>query len=223
MLTRSTLALPFTMVADTKRRKVSQPANHTDDATLLNTFLTGEDDAFLVLFRRHNQRLFTYCLKIVGDQGLAEDVTQEMWERVIGLREKPQEVRNPVGLFLRIARNLCLDHLKKNRRLVPLDDSDEYNHPAGKGEELSELEEMAVAALDRLPFEYREVLVLNLYCGYRFDEIAVMMGKSSEAIWAQASRGRAQLRKIVAQEIEARGGNSGQGTRPGRNRMEGKS
>jgi DNA-directed RNA polymerase specialized sigma24 family protein len=63
------------------------------------------------------------------------------------------------------------------------------------------LEELALASLEKLSFEYREVLVLNLYCGYRFDEIAAMTGKTPDAIWARASRARAQLRKMVASAI----------------------
>jgi DNA-directed RNA polymerase specialized sigma24 family protein len=63
------------------------------------------------------------------------------------------------------------------------------------------MEELALTALDALPFETREILVLNLYAGYRFDEIAAMLGKSPDAIWARASRGRAQLRTIIAEQI----------------------
>lgn len=183
---------------------MSRSTSASNDLDLFNRFLTGEDEAFVMLFRQHNQRLHTYCLKILGDAEAAEDVTQEMWEKVIGLREKPQEVRSPLGLFFRMARNLCLDHLRKSRRLVPLDDSEEQQMHAEEAQtELTELEEIAVAALDKLSMDYREVLVLNLYCGYRFDEIAVMMGKSPDAVWAQASRARVQLRKIVAKELDA--------------------
>jgi len=168
------------------------------DASLFERFLTGEDDAFVELFRRHNRRLFTYAMKLLGDQQQAEDITQELWERVIKLRTSPPHVRNPVGFFIRIARNLCLDQMKRRRRTVALDDIDEARHPSSAAEERTELEEIATAALDRLPFDQREVLVLNIYCGYRFDEIATMLGTSPDAIWARASRARIQLRKIVA-------------------------
>lgn len=201
MMGRYTLAVPFTAIAEPERRRVSRSTSASSDLDLFNRFIAGEDEAFVMLFRQHNQRLHTYCLKILGDAEAAEDVTQEMWEKVIGLREKPQEVRSPIGLFFRMARNLCLDHLRKSRRLVPLDDPEEQMRAGEERTDLTELEEMAVAALDKLSMDYREVLVLNLYCGYRFDEIAAMMGKSPDAVWAQASRARAQLRKIVAKEL----------------------
>ncbi|MEO6049426.1 MAG: RNA polymerase sigma factor [Candidatus Kapaibacterium sp.] len=163
--------------------------------------MNGDDGAFITLFRKHNQRLHMYCLKIVGTLEQAEDITQEMWERVIQLRAEPRQVYNPLGFFLTISRNLCLDHLRKRKRHLPFAELDESVHAAGGG--LTELEETAVALLDQLPFEYREVLVLNLYCGYRFDEIAAMMGKSPEAIWTRASRGRAQLRRMIATTMES--------------------
>jgi RNA polymerase sigma-70 factor (ECF subfamily) len=178
-----------------------------EDAALFERFLNGEDEAFVTLFRRHNRRLFTYAAKILGSHEQAEDITQELWERVIQIRSNPQQIHNPAGFFVRMARNLCLDHLKRDRRTVRLDDADDSPHRVATTE-LTEMEEIAVAALDGLPFESREVLVLNLYCGYRFDEIATMLGKSPDAVWARASRARAQLRKIVAAEMEGdrRGG-----------------
>src|SRR5687768_1835367 len=80
----------------------------TDEAALLVDFIGGDDTAFIELFDRHNQRLYLYCLKILGDEQQAEDVLQELWERVIRLRLKPPEhpVQTPAAFFVTIARNL---------------------------------------------------------------------------------------------------------------------
>lgn len=167
------------------------------DTDLFGRFLAGDDRAFRDLFHRHNGRLLLYCRKIVGNGAQAEDLTQEMWAKVIELRRRPSEVRNPVGLLLRIARNLCIDHLRKGQRLLSLADLDDESVPDHTVRQPSEMEERALIALERLPFEYREVMVLNLYCGYRFDEIASMLDKSSEAVWAMASRARRKLREMI--------------------------
>lgn len=179
----------------TSAPEAGDPAN---DAVSFQRFLDGENDAFLALFRKYNQRLFVYCLKILGNREQAEDTTQEMWERIIQLRRAPQQVRNPGGLFLRVARNLCIDHLRARRPTVPLEDLNEEALTGLAPREPTEREEVALMMLDKLPFEYREVLILNLYCGYRFDEIAAMTGKTPDAIWARASRARAQLRTMVS-------------------------
>lgn len=170
----------------------------TDDAAVMNRFLAGDDAAFAELFDRHNHRLYVYSLKLLGDPNQAEDLTQELWERVIRLRQQPQDVRTPIAFFLRIARNLCLNQIKSRRPVTSLSSLPESAHPAdGTIQERSEMEEAVHRALAKLPFEYREVLVLNAYCGYRYEEIAVMLGKSSASIWMRASRARAQLRKGV--------------------------
>jgi RNA polymerase sigma-70 factor (ECF subfamily) len=169
----------------------------SDDALFFDRFLAGDDVAFAELFDRHNHRLFVYCMKFVGDAEQAEDITQELWERVIRLRLNPQPVHNPGGYLLTMARNLCINHVKRKRHMTRLDDLSEAQHPAGEGEKGSDLEDAVRIALTRLPEEYREVLILNAYCGYRFDEIATMLGKSADSIWMRASRARTKLRKEV--------------------------
>jgi RNA polymerase sigma-70 factor (ECF subfamily) len=173
-----------------------------EDARLFASFLAGDDTAAIRIFKKYNRRLFIYCAKMIGSSEQAEDLTQEIWERVIRLRSDPPTVLNPTGFLLRAARNACINHLRSRRHLLPLGDLDEAAHPSYMpGEKENEMEERVVRGLDKLSLKYREVLVLNVYCGYRFDEIAGMLGKSSEAIWARASRARAQLRTIVADSL----------------------
>lgn len=194
-----------------KRRTAvaDRTASDSDDSVLLHRFLTGDDDAFLTLFYRHNRRIVTYCLKMVGRIELAEDLAQETWARVIALRNRPSDVYNPVGFLLRVARNLCLDHIRARKTHLSIDELHESAHPVQTLPEFSELEEMALAALDQLPFKYREVLVLQMYCGYKLEEIAEMLGKTPDAIWARASRARAQIRDIVMKQCGVHNSHNG--------------
>lgn len=178
------------------------PGSPHQPDSVFERFLAGDDEAFVLLYREHHHRLHTYCLKITGVQAQADDIMQEIWERVIRMRSAPPALRNPAAFLVRMARNLCLDSLKARRRLLPLASLPEAAHPAELPAERSEREEVVLAALEKLSIDYREVLVLNLYCGYRFEEIATMLGKSPEAIWARASRARIQLRKLVVTAIE---------------------
>lgn len=189
-----------------KRVEVHSPTNVQEDREYFQRFIEGDDVAFHALFKKYNQRLYLYALKILGNEEQAHDILQEMWERIIMMRTAPQEVQNPGGLFLRVTRNLCIDHLRARRPLLPLDEVEETAQFVYTPHEPSELEELALESLNKLSFEYREVLVLNLYCGYRFDEIAAMTGKTPDAIWARASRARAQLRKMVAAAIDVEDG-----------------
>ena len=140
---------------------------------------------------------------MVGSAQIAEDMVQETWIRLIGLRNQPkQEIHNPVGLLIQIARNLCLDHIKSQRKRQSLDNLYEQASGSYTMRELTAREEIVRCCLDQLSFDYRETLVLNMYSGYTFEEIASMLGKSPDAIWARASRARKKLRELVVAEIE---------------------
>jgi RNA polymerase sigma-70 factor, ECF subfamily len=175
------------------------------EAILFKDFLSGDDAAFTKLFKAHNQRIFAYCYKMLGSEEQAQDVAQEVWEKVIDLRKEPPLVENPVGFLMRITRNKCLDVIKLRKNNSSLSDLDDHQHPFEEERESSDEEEIVLRALEKLPDEQREVLVLNIYSGYRFDEIAEMLGKSPDAIWARASRGRAALRKMVLEAMSGKG------------------
>jgi RNA polymerase sigma-70 factor (ECF subfamily) len=177
----------------------------TPEAILFKDFLSGDDAAFTTLFKAHNQRIFAYCYKMLGSEEQAQDVAQEVWEKVIDLRKEPPLVENPVGFLMRITRNKCLDVIKLRKNNSSLSDLDDHQHPFEEERESSDEEEIVLRALEKLPDEQREVLVLNIYSGYRFDEIAEMLGKSPDAIWARASRGRAALRKMVLEAMSGKG------------------
>ncbi len=193
------LSASLPRAAEQEQRTVAVPAPPSEEAILFEKFISGDDIAAIKVFKRYNRPLFVYCLKFLGNEEQAQDVTQEVWERTVRLRQKPIEVHSPMGFLLRIARNLCLNHIKARRLTVDVANLEEAAHPSYTMHgETSDLEDLAVSSLDKLSFDYREVLILNLYCGYRFDEIAVMLEKSPDSIWMRASRARAQLRKIVA-------------------------
>ena len=161
-------------------------------------FLSGDDNAAMYFFRAYNRKLFLYCAKLVNNMHAAEDITQEVWERIIKLRSQTQpEISNPGGFMFTIARNLCLNHIKLKKHTIPLDAISEMEIPHEYQPGSTEVEELVNSSLDTLKFEDKELLVLNMYCGYRFDEIANMMGMSPNAIWTRASRARAQLRDRV--------------------------
>lgn len=169
------------------------------DVDAFQRFLHGEDRALIELFDRHNHKLFTYCLQFVHDRVRAEDITQELWERLIRLRAKGGlNASNPVGLMLTMVRNMCLDELRRNRNHSQLDSLSDGNHPIDAIPELSHMEELVILALPHLPEAQREVLMLNAYSGYRFDEIAEMLNEPVGAIRTRAWRARTHLARIVS-------------------------
>lgn len=191
-----------------QKLRIMKPARERENAfvvlseeELFEAFLRGSDDAFVELHRRLQPRLLMYAGRMLDSDEGAQDVAQTVWERVIGMRRKPPSTHSPVGLIITITRNLCLDLLKSpRRRQVPLELLRETEHPVTDGP--GEMAEIVEEELRLLPLDAREVLVMNIYMGYRFDEIAAMIGKTPEAIWTRASRARSELRRRIARRIE---------------------
>lgn len=201
MIDSNTLAIPGSAVEQAGASRKNSPSEK--DIDLFARFISGEDAALMEIFDRHTHRLYLYCLKFVGDRGVAEDLVQDLWERVIKMRTRSSEPPpNPLGLLYRIARNLSLNSIRDRRQLSSLDALPEWQHPSVSTREMSQQEELVVAALEHLPLPQREVLILNAYSGYRFDEIAEMLGEPVGAIRTRAWRARVQLGRVVSALIE---------------------
>ncbi len=147
---------------------------------------------------------------------------QELWERVIALRAKrgrggraggtdpstssgqalrESAIDSPLAFLFRMVKNLIIDNHRRSieTREIVEDDMQTTSHAN------SDIECIILEAFEKLPFEDREVLVLNIYSGYKFGEIAEMQGKSVDAVWARASRARKQLRQIVMDDAKRLG------------------
>jgi RNA polymerase sigma-70 factor (ECF subfamily) len=137
----------------------------------------------------------------------AEDVLQTMWERVLKLRAKGSlaEIENFGAFLFRALTNEAVDTLRRRRETVSIDtvESNAADDAASSETPFAKMNAYVLAAFDALSDEHREVLILQLYCGYELSEIADMLQKSRDAIWARASRARNELRKRVA-ELAAR-------------------
>jgi RNA polymerase sigma-70 factor, ECF subfamily len=164
------------------------------DAELLERFLSGEDSAFDPLYAEYNQRIYAYVARMIGDDDAAKDITQHVWERVIDLRANVEReaVANVGGFLFTLARNLSLDHLRKQKKFTEMDSADHLAQATSSRDDA----ELVALALRQLPEETREILVLNYYSGYSFEEIAELLGKKPNAIWTRASRARRQLKSI---------------------------
>jgi len=175
------------------------PIAESGDQTgfLFRRFLEGDDLAFTSLYKLHNKKLFIYCANFLHDSEAAKDITHSLWERVIALRVKGEVIGNPAGFFLRSARNLCINYLKRSKFQMRIDEV-----PLEASEtEITEEEELLRLSLEELSEETREMIILHYYSGYSFEEIAVMQGKSPSAVWTRVSRARSQLKQILARKL----------------------
>ncbi len=164
------------------------PAEPSDEALML-AYGAGDVAAFEQLYGRHRDRLYRFLLRQLRDTALADELFQDVWQRLITARERWQPDA-PFGTWLyRIAHNRLADHWRalQHRPPAPIDaDARTERIPDDDTPErtLSEFEQrrQLQLALDALPPEQREVLLLRLEQDLTLEEIGEITGVGRETV-----------------------------------------
>jgi len=151
----------------------------------------GDRDAIGFLYARYSDDVYGYVRSIVKDHYEAEDVTQQVFAKLVRAIGSYEQREVPFfAWMLRVARNAAVDHIRQ-RRLVPVEDvrSSDSGKEAYASERAADLRD----ALATLPQAQREVLVLRHFAGLTPTEIATRTGKSEGSIHGLHHRGRRAL------------------------------
>lgn len=170
------------------------------DAELLRRHVTGDQEAFGQLFRRHRDRLWAVALRTLGDPDEAADALQDAmisaFRRAAAFRGE-----SAVTTWLhRIVVNACLDRIRRRqaRPTVPLPETG-FNEPATPRDSMAERETSLLVreALDQLPEEQRAPIVLVDVEGYSVAETAKLLGIAEGTVKSRCARGRGKLAKVL--------------------------
>jgi RNA polymerase sigma-70 factor (ECF subfamily) len=144
--------------------------------------LLDEQGAALVLYAQQ------WC-------GAPEDVVQEAFIRLMRQRPAPA---NAVGWLYRVVRNGAISASRAQSRRVRHESAAGSTRPAWfkPADEESPEVAAAVAALESLPVDQREVIVLRLWSGLSFEEMAVLIGKSTSTAHRRYETALSALREI---------------------------
>ncbi len=171
------------------------------DEMLMVRYQRGERKAFAELVRRHNRPIYNFVLRQLRVPSIAEDVTQDVFMRLVqNAAEFKHEARFLTWLYT-IARNLCIDQLRKlsHRRHASLDQPSGDQATEGKtlGESISdpspqasaehnalssEVRSCIVRAVDSLPDDQREVFLLREVASLPFRDIAEITGVGENTV-----------------------------------------
>ncbi|HSZ68870.1 MAG TPA: sigma-70 family RNA polymerase sigma factor [Solirubrobacteraceae bacterium] len=153
----------------------------------------GDRDALRLLYVRYSENVYGYVRSIVRDEKEAEDLTQHVFLKLITAICKYDDRGVPFSAWLlRLARNAALDHLRR-RRAIPAEEvygADTHTDDSG----LDAARNLRTA-LDALPEEQRNVVVMRHVIGLTPPEIAVHMGRSESSIHGLHHRGRKALQQ----------------------------
>jgi RNA polymerase sigma-70 factor (ECF subfamily) len=152
----------------------------------------GDRDALAFLYARYSEDIYGYVRSIVHDHHTAEDLTQHVFAKMIGVIGSYQERDVPFfAWMLRVARNVAIDHLRK-QRLIPVEEVRAADTLAPEPRAAARANDLK-DALAMLPEAQREVLVLRHFAGLSPTEIAARTGRSEGSIHGLHHRGRRAL------------------------------
>jgi RNA polymerase sigma-70 factor (ECF subfamily) len=174
-------------------------ADAATDQELLDRHLGGDREAFDVLARRHEDRVFSLALRMLGDRSDALDATQDT---LLAVYRRAASFRGEAAFttwLYRVCVNSCRDLMRKRARLpIPAETILSEEAPSGPAVDDSvALRIDVVAALAALPDEYREAVALHDLGGLPYDEIAAVAGVPIGTVKSRISRGRKRLAELL--------------------------
>ncbi|SHM57201.1 RNA polymerase sigma-70 factor, ECF subfamily [Cyclobacterium lianum] len=180
------------------------------DSELISQYRNGSEIAFEKLVDKYKTKVYTTILMIVKEQGVAEDLLQDVFVKVVQTLNSDRY--NEEGKFqpwlMRIAHNLAIDHFRKMRRyptVVMEDGSNVFNtlHFAEQNVEdvqvRDETYELVRQLIDELPESQKQVLIMRHYMDLSFQEIAEQTGVSINTALGRMRYALINLRKKLKQ------------------------
>ena len=178
------------------------------DARLVERCLAGDNAAWEDLVRGHTRRVYALCVRFIGKEAEAQDLTQEVFLRVFRtLKSYRAEEGALVTWLSRLTRNLLIDHYRRTKQ-DRATDSIETQLPVLE-ERLAatarpdgllagrEAGEALHAALARLSPELREAVILRDLQEMEYREIARLLEVPEGTVKSRINRGRAELARIL--------------------------
>ena len=152
----------------------------------------GDGDALHYLYAVYADDLYAFVRSIVRDHHDAEDVTQSLFGKLPAILGKYEERDAAFAAWLfRVARNASLDHVR-SRRQIPVEEV--RTRDVGDALNLDRSEALR-RALEQLPADQREVLVMRHVLGLTPGEIAKRLGRSESSIHGLHHRGRQTMQE----------------------------
>jgi len=178
-----------------------------EDSTLLLRYRDGDVAAFEILYRRHNDALYRYLLRLCRHRENADDIFQEVWGKIIKSADRYRPTAKFSTFLYRIAHNCFIDHLRRNRRhLHAVDvDPDSQSDPGDPLDMIAErnlARERLELALRQLPDEQRTVFLLHEESGLDLDEIALLTDCNRETAKSRLRYAVQKLRRAIADAVE---------------------
>jgi RNA polymerase sigma-70 factor (ECF subfamily) len=154
----------------------------------------GSAEAFQILYHKYHNKVYRYCLRMLGSEALAKDAFQETFAKVYEKRESFNG-NNFAGWLFTIARNTCYNSMRTNKVHSEFDESF-YSQKSNNSVDYG-LRKALEQAINSLPASLKEAFILREYDDFAYNEIATMLNIDLSLAKIRVFRARKQLRLIL--------------------------
>jgi RNA polymerase sigma factor (sigma-70 family) len=170
----------------------------TDEA-IMEAVKNGDLQQASLLFDRYHKRIFNFLARMTMDRDLAEDLTQNVFLRMIKYKSSYREGLKFQSWIYQMARNGFSDHYQANKNkksnFVDVEKMGNQIAEQNESEEQAQREQLLHRSLTMLDPDQRELLVLTRFEHMKYEEVAVIMETTVANIKVKVHRAIARLRK----------------------------
>lgn len=197
-------------------RREAPRRDDAGDLRVVQRIVSGDSTALGELYDRFGRQAYSLARRICADEGLAEDVVQEVFLAFWRDPSRFDPARGKFGTWLlTLVHHKSVDAVRREsairRRTVPAsEDGSEWSAPPGPGADEDAIGALIAGqvrdALGRLPAEQRQVLALAYYGGYTQREVAALTGVPLGTVKSRMFTGVARLRNLLGPVLGEPGG-----------------
>lgn len=150
-----------------------------------------------ILSEKYSDMIFRIAYSYTNNRQDAEDIVQDMFVKLIELNKTFESDEYEKSWIIRVTVNLCKNKLKLfwNRNTCSLTETENFAH-------FDEKDEFVLEAVMKLTENYRIIVYLHYYEGYKTAEIANILKKRESSVRSALSRAREQLKKILKEDYD---------------------
>jgi len=182
-----------------------KPSQKDEDHLVVERVLTGDDNAFEILVKKYQKRIYFLALRMTKSHDIADELAQESFVKAYMSLSGFQKEKSFYTWLYRIAVNLILNYLKHSSFSVSLDTAAgrTYLENIPKSpDQLNKLisqEQIKIfqKALDDLPHAQRTIFMLRVYDGFSYEKISEIMGCSAGTVMSRLFRARNKLKNAL--------------------------
>ena len=180
-----------------------QDVNQEDDELMMIEVKNGNLDSLVPLFDKYNVKLFNFFLHMGSKRDVAEDLTQNVFSRIIAYKHTYNENFKFRTWMYQLARNVQIDHYHKNKLMISeYKEVEEVGGTAADAIYESEKKDrfdILKDAIELLSIEDREIIELSKFQDLKYEDISKITGNSVGAIKVRVHRAVNKLREIYFQ------------------------